>query len=313
MSRVRSTAAIKIILAAGAVVLSLAISTGQLTAAGLPAGVSEAAPPAAPRIGQPARTETLLYADGSPAVFARAGAARDALGFPVGPRRSGRHVHDGFQKSDYDEVAELDSNDQPIALTQFDGGGHLLDAVRFDQPAKPPKQATGDSAVAVAQRGLAATGVKVSGRPQADANSTLGGWDVHWDRTQAGLPVRGDETRVHVWQDGRIQSVGRVEHDLASAPARQLGQADARQAVVRQCDKWFAGSDSGYGVQGMDLEWVAPNAAFDESKVGAAPQPYRLAWVANVKPTGPAAQAIQLITLYVDAGDGTVIGGDVVE
>jgi hypothetical protein len=49
------------------------------------------------------------------------------------------------------------------------------------------------------------------------------------------------------------------------------------------------------------------------SKLNTAPAPYRLSWVVNVKPTGEAADYIRLITLYVDAGDGTVIGGDVVE
>jgi hypothetical protein len=61
------------------------------------------------------------------------------------------------------------------------------------------------------------------------------------------------------------------------------------------------------------MEWVGPNAAFDTSKLGQAPEPYRLAWVANVKPSGAAADGITLITLFVDAGDGTIIGGDVVE
>ena len=63
----------------------------------------------------------------------------------------------------------------------------------------------------------------------------------------------------------------------------------------------------------MDLEWVGPNAAFDPAAVGEAAAPYRLAWVANVKPTGAASDVLRLVTLYVDAGDGSIIGGDVVE
>ena len=66
-------------------------------------------------------------------------------------------------------------------------------------------------------------------------------------------------------------------------------------------------------MQGMDVEWVGPNAMFEPSKVGAAPGPYRLAWVANIKPSGPASEYVRLITLYVDAGNGAVIGGDIVE
>jgi hypothetical protein len=120
---------------------------------------------------------------------------------------------------------------------------------------------------------------------------------------QDGFAVRGDETRVHVWQDGRIESVARVEHKLAAAPSRSLGQVDA----------WSSGEDTSYAVQGMDVEWVGPNAMFEPSKVGAAPGPYRLAWVANIKPSGPASEYVRLITLYVDAGNGAVIGGDIVE
>ena len=56
--------------------------------------------------------------------------------------------------------------------------------------------------------------------------------------------------------------------------------------MTGQFDRWFAGRDSGYAVQQMNLEWVAPNAAFDPAKVGAAPGPYRLAWVAERQAVG---------------------------
>jgi hypothetical protein len=92
-----------------------------------------------------------------------------------------------------------------------------------------------------------------------------------------------------------------------------LSQADAKAAVTRQLDAWFAGRDTGYAIQNMDLEWVGPNAAFDPGNIGSTPAPYRLAWVADVTPSGAAAEVVRLITLYVDAGDGSVIGGDVVE
>ena len=78
-------------------------------------------------------------------------------------------------------------------------------------------------------------------------------------------------------------------------------------------DQWFAGRNSGHTIQGMDLEWVEPNGAFDPARITDSAQPYRLAWVANVKPTGAAANYVWLMTLYVDAGDGSIIGGDVVE
>jgi hypothetical protein len=93
----------------------------------------------------------------------------------------------------------------------------------------------------------------------------------------------------------------------------QLTRDAGQRAVSGQLDKWFAGRGFGYAIQGMNLEWVGPNAAFDPAKVAAGDEPYRLAWVANVQPSGSIADVVRLITLYVDAGDGTVIGGDVVE
>jgi hypothetical protein len=104
-----------------------------------------------------------------------------------------------------------------------------------------------------------------------------------------------------------------VEHKLAVAPQTQLTRDAGQRTVSGQLDRWFAGRGFGYAIQNMNLEWVGPNAAFDPAKVGAADEPYRLAWVANVIPSGSIADVVRLITLYVDAGDGTVIGGDVVE
>lgn len=312
MSALKSIWAGRTLLAAGVVVLGLAMSTGQLTAAS-PAGAADQAAVNAALVAQTRTTQTVLYADSSPEVFARAAAARDAFGFPVGAQRVGRRIHDGVQKSDYDEVSEVDSAGHAIAMTQFDTTGRLQAAIRFDKPSSSVAGMTPDGAVKSARRGMTAYGVQLGTQTRTDVDAASGGWNLHWDRSEGGFPVRGDETQVHVWQDGRIQSVARVEHQLAAAPARRLSQADAQTAVARQMDAWFAGKDAGYAAQGLDLQWVAPNAAFDPSKVGAAAGPYRLAWVANVKPSGPAADSIRLITLYVDAGDGTILGGDVVE
>jgi len=90
-------------------------------------------------------------------------------------------------------------------------------------------------------------------------------------------------------------------------------QAEAHQAVDQRMNAWFSGKDSGYSVDDKGLQWVSPNAAFDPGKVTTGSEPYRMAWVVNVKPSGPVADSVRLITLYVDAGDGTIIGGDIVE
>lgn len=303
MREMKSTLVVKGLLAGTTLVAALAFGSGQLAAANL--GTSA--------VGRPVTVDGALFAANRPDLFARAGDARNALGFPVGATRTGRHVHDTVQGADYDEISEVDSAGRPIAITQFATSGNLTTAVRFDSPPSGLGSVTSDAATKAAQRAVAGAGVTVAGQARTEANQTLGGWDVHWTRARGAYAVRGDETRVHVWQDGRIQSVAHVEHALATEPAQLLVQADARGAVTRQCDAWFAGTGSKYSLQGMDLEWVGPNAAFDPGKVQAATAAYRLAWVANVRPSGPAADSVQLITLYVDAGSGAIIGGDVVE
>lgn len=304
---------IRSFLAVATVVASLAFSTGQLTAAGLATGSSPTAPDKAPVVRESTIVQTPLFADQQPLVFAREVNVRDALGFPPGTSRSGKHVKDGFQKSEYDEVAELDKAGRQLSVAQFDGAGNLVAAVRLDMPTGFTVKTTRDGASKAAERALAKVSLTADGQALVDDDPVGGGWNVHWSRTQDGFVVRGDETRVRVWQDGRIQSVAHVEHRLAVAPQTQLTRDAGQRAVSGQLDRWFAGRGFGYAIQGMNLEWVGPNAAFDPAKVGAADEPYRLAWVANVIPSGSIADVVRLLTLYVDAGDGTVIGGDVVE
>lgn len=314
-SRIKATAGIQSLVAVSLVIVGLVVTADRMTAAS--SGVSEGAlgdsAIEGSRVGQPIVTETILNADDSPDVFKRAASARDAFGFPVGAKRTGKHVHDGIQTTDYDQVDEIDGAGQPLAQTQFDSSGRLVSAVRFDMPSASSARVTLDNASKAASRGVSESGLAPSGQSRTDPNPVLGGWDVHWDRTQDGYAVRGDETRVHVWPDGRIQSVARVAHDLMPAPARRLAMDDAKRVVTGQFDRWFAGRSSGYAISESKVEWVAPNAAFDAAKLTAAPSAYRLAWVVNVKPSGAAADYLTLVTIYVDAGDGTILGGDVVE
>ena len=311
----KTIGAVSTVLAVAVVVVGMAVTADRMAATstgGSNSGTDVSGVRAA-KVGPPVTIATAINADDRPDVFRRAASARDALGFPVGSNRTGKHVRDNYRPTEYDEVEEVDAAGQAMALTQFDSDGRLVSAVRFDRPSAASSMVDKDAATKSATRGIAASGLAVAGQYQAEANSVMGGWDVHWDRSKDGFKVRGDETRVHVWPDGRIQSVAYVEHQLAPAPGQRLGIDDAKQVVTGQFDRWFAGRNSGYAVQQMNLEWVAPNAAFDPAKVGAAPVPYRLAWVANVKPSGVAAGSVSLVTLYVDAADGTVLGGDVVE
>lgn len=314
MSNRKPHMSIRAALVASAAVSLLVVATGQFAAANSavsgPAHTIDSEP-AAPV--QPQRVETILSADDNPSVFTRAGKARDALGFPVGVNRTGRHVKDSFTNTEYDEVDEVDAAGQPVALTEFDKAGRLTAAVRFDTPTKPAAKLTANAAAGTAQRALAAAGIALAGTAQVESAGSSGDWDVHWARTQGNLPVRGDETRVRISPDGSVQSVARVEHSLAAAPQSRIDTQAARRIATATADGWFASRGFGYDIASVDLQWVSPNTAFDP-KVAADPQaPYRLAWVANVKPSGPATDYLRLVTLYIDAGSGSVIGGDVIE
>jgi hypothetical protein len=262
---------------------------------------------------QPTRDESAISGPRRTVTLARADRVRDALGFPAATRTTARHVRDGFQRTDYDEVQGLDEDGQPLWLTQLDSAGRLLDAVRLDQPGRVEQSVSRAAATGSASRAATAAGLTIAGAVRAEPDPASSGWTVHWLRSQQGVPVRGDETRVQVWPDGRIGAASRVEHELAAPPARQLSGGEADAAGRRVLDAWFGGKPSSYSVQGLDLEWVGPNGTFDPAKP-LEPEPvYRLAWVVNVKPSGAAAQYAALITLYLDAGDGSLLGGDVVE
>ena len=255
---------------------------------------------------------TITPAD-APGVFARAAAVREALGFPSRASTTGRHVRDGALATEYDAVDDVDGAGAPIAEFRFASDGRLEAAVRLDTARVDGRRPTASVALVAARRGLAAVAISPAGSETVEADSFQGGWQIHWGRAQRGIPVRGDETRVHVRADGFLGSVTWIEHQLAPEPGRRIGRDAARGAVAARGDAWFAGTQSGYRLDDASLQWVAPNGLFDATASLVSSVPYRLAWVVNVKPTGPAALSVSLITVFVDAGDGSVIGGDVVE
>ena len=304
---------IKAILGTSAVVAGLAISAGPITAATASLAPSPAQEAAGPMPPAGSRVETAILADDRPEVFVRSRTVRTALGMPGGVQNRGLHVKDGSRKAEYDEVTETDSSGQPLSLTQLDASGRLLLAVRFDEAASSQTRVGRDAALKTASDGLAGAGIKATGEVLADSTEGVGGWDLRWNRSSGGVPVRGDEIRVHVRDDGAIASVGQVSHELAAAPARRLTKEQARSTALAQTKVWSSRSGASFSLGDISLQWTGPNAAFDPAKINAPEAPMRLSWVVNVIPQGDAASYARLVVLYVDAGDGSVIGGDIVE
>jgi hypothetical protein len=61
----------------------------------------------------------------------------------------------------------------------------------------------------------------------------------------------------------------------------------------------------------LALAWVAPNSAFDPTGPDAPGTTLRLAWVAEARTSGPLADELRAVKLFLDAGTGALIGGDV--
>jgi hypothetical protein len=56
---------------------------------------------------------------------------------------------------------------------------------------------------------------------------------------------------------------------------------------------------------------VAPNDTFEPTRPDAPAEVRRLAWVVSVRTSGPLAEALRGLEVSIDAGDGSLLGGDV--
>ena len=292
---------------AATVVACLVTTAGQLTAAPRPSGTVPQG------MSGPTRIETALDGEATASVVALANRTRDALGFPAGVRQVATHVSDGFEGIEYNEVAETDASGAIISLAQFDMTGNVLTAARLDRPPSVGGDVGASVAVATAQQTVLRVGFDLGAPSSTVRDDATSGWTLHWARREAGVPVRGDETRLQLFRDGTVQSMARIRHQLAPAPDQRMDAAAAVQVATDSVGRWSADSATGYALQATSLQWVEPNGAFDPAQISTTPVPYRLAWVTDVQPQGAAADYVWLIQLFVDAGDGTVIGGDFVE
>jgi hypothetical protein len=58
---------------------------------------------------------------------------------------------------------------------------------------------------------------------------------------------------------------------------------------------------------------VAPNDTWAPERPDAPAETLRLAWIVRYEASGPLSERMRLLELWVDAGDASVIGGDVAE
>jgi hypothetical protein len=240
----------------------------------------------------------------------RAAAVAQALGFPAG-RLAAARVHDAFAHLDLDEVTTFDAADRPVAIQRFDRSGRLALAVRLGW-SKGGATVPSASALARARAALRAVHLDPSGPGGLEPDPSGDGWTVRWPRLVDGVPVLGDGVTVRLWSDGSVHAIAATESPLAARPPMPMDDSRALETARRIVAAWDAAATVA-NVDAVHLGWVAPNDLFDPG-AGDAPAPeLRLSWIADVTPVGELASRVRAIQLYIDAGDGRPLGGDVLE
>jgi hypothetical protein len=261
--------------------------------------------------GPSSRTVGLDMASSDRAVD-RALAVGRALGLG-GTRQTVARLDDRFDHRTYDEVVSFDAHGREVALTRIDTDGTLRLAIRLGWA---PGSGRPIAASAAADKGASiarAAGLAVAGVPDAQASQGAGGWTVRWPRLVDGVPVRGDGVRVSLWSDGSFHALTREERPLAIRPPTIMTADTARAIAQRIVGARFTASADALAVIAVEQAWIAPNDTWDPARPDAPDGTLRLAWVVRLQSSGPLAERMRMLEFWLDAGDGALIGGDIVE
>ena len=235
-----------------------------------------------------------------------------ALGLPGVTQRVER-LDDRFEHRTYDEVTSLDSSGHEVAIARFETDGTVAMAVALGWQ---PGTSTAVDRATAETRGIAlarAAGLDVRGRPTILPSAGSGGWSVSWARVVAGVAVRGDGVRIALWPDGTFHGLNRIERRLAAAPLRPLTAGAARTIAEAWTAQRYAATAADLRLTGVEQAWVAPNGAFAAGGDDAPAETLRLAWIVSFDANGTLADRVRSIEVWIDAGDGSLLGGDVVE
>jgi hypothetical protein len=247
------------------------------------------------------------------AAIALTAIAETSLGLPVPASRSVEQVTDPTTGMALDEVTDFDAGGEPIGISNFDTRGQLMSSVRLGIVAPTDAPISAASAARSAAAILASIGVAASGRAAVTPRAA-GGWLVRWVRLVQAVPVPGDGVGVQVAGDGSFHAMVRTEHALAAAPAVAIDPARIRLLTRTRLDLWLPANVRGRAsISSPSLAWVAPNDTFGDAIPAGPPGVLRLAWIVRVTTSGPLVHRLAGLELAFDAGDGTPLGGDLVE
>jgi hypothetical protein len=235
-----------------------------------------------------------------------------ALGLPGVSQRAER-LDDRFEHRTYDEVTSLDAAGREVAIARFEIDGTVAMAVVLGW--HPGASSRVDRTAAEA-RGIAlarASGLDVRGRPAVVASAGSGGWSITWSRVVDGVPVRGDGVRVGLWPDGSFHGLSRIQRPLADAPVQPMAAEVAQKAAEAWAARRYGPAATDLAVGSVERAWVAPNDTFAANGLDAPAETLRLAWLVHFDAHGTLATRLRSVEVWLDAGDASLLGGDVVE
>ena len=293
------------------VVGAVALATTAI-ALGLPGGTPSSGADDRYVAGGPVTQRSPVAADQAASTLALAAAARSRLSLAEPATSRGERVVDRFSGTTYDEVTASDRTGRALHLERFDATGRLVGAVALGwEAAGGPRLATATAARARGDRLAADLGLGATGTPDVRQAPDDSGWTITWQRAVDGVPVVGDGVRVDLWPDGRMHAIVRTERPLAPRPAATLDAPAARNRATATLATMFGTRSGQVRITTLGLGWVAPNNAFDPTAPDAPGATLRLAWVVEARTSGDLAGGLRAVKLFLDAGTGSLIGGDV--
>ena len=242
---------------------------------------------------------------------AAAGRLAAAFGLTGSPRPA-VHQRDLRSGQEFDEVAFISTSGVETALVRLDPITRLPLAIvqltrpeGFDHPGYDASTAPGRARAIAAQAGLSLP----DAGPAVAWDPGLESWRVGWERVVDGVPAPGDGTFVNVFPGGQLASLSRFETPLRPAPGRTITPGDARRSAL----EWAVGRGVAplkeFRVEPPALEWRAANDYLTPGGSDAPEAELRLVYRVRLSYTISGDTEPQVLDLYVDAGDGTVVGG----
>jgi hypothetical protein len=288
--------------------VALAVAAAGLLAGG-PSGPDAGAAGDRYRAGERASERVALPEPAAARARERALAHARALGVPTGVAARAARVVDRFAGTTFDEIVTTDSRGRRLGIIRVDARGRLAMAVRLGW--RDPGRGRIDAAAARARAAALATAAGLPARGSPLVGSTAdSGWRVSWLRIVDGVPAIGDGTTVSLFADGTFHAAATQERALAAAPARLI-ERNAAEGIARERLASLLGPSADEArIAGLRLAWVAPNDTFDAAAPDAPDPVLRLAWVVEVRTATPLAERLRALELYLDAGDGSLLGGD---